>query len=54
MRIFKITYKTTGTQRFGGTKVVTGNLYTQIPSYAVSDGAPSTNQLRYVKIVDKN
>ena len=45
---------TTGTQRFGGTKVVTGNLYTQIPTYAVSGGAPSTNQLRYVKIVDKN
>lgn len=45
---------TTGTQRFGGTKVVTGNLYAQIPSYAVSDGIPSTNQMRYVKIVDKN
>ena len=45
---------TTGTQRFGGTKVVTGNLYAQIPNYAVSDGTPSTEQIRYFKIIDKN
>lgn len=45
---------TTGTQIFGGTKVVTGNLYTQIHTYAVSDGTPSTIQVRAFRVADKN
>lgn len=44
----------TGTQTFGGTKIVTGNMYSQITDFGASSTAPTATKQRFFKVIDKN